>query len=112
MTLTDETVQIADNGPARQLTVYEHGVPALQILTSDSTASGAQLACWLRDRQRRLDHELPELPLSGLPDDGSGVLPLVRIDPDDHHGSRPLVVPTGGRRGRQADLRLAHPRLC
>src|SRR5664279_3365661 len=63
-------------------------------------------------RQRRLDRELPELPLSGLLDDGSGVLPLVRIDPDDHHGSRPFVVPTGGRRGRQADLRLAHPRLC
>jgi len=52
MTLADETVQIAGYGPARQLTVYEHGAPALQILTSNSTAPGAKLACWLRDRWR------------------------------------------------------------
>ena len=52
MTVADETVQIAGYGPARQLTVYEHGAPALQILTSDSTAPAAKLACWLRDRWR------------------------------------------------------------
>src|ERR1019366_2198483 len=35
--LADETVQIKDYGPARQLTLYEHDAPVLQVLTSDTT---------------------------------------------------------------------------
>jgi DNA-binding CsgD family transcriptional regulator len=50
--LADETVQINGYGIARQLTLIEHGTPALQVLTSDSTATGAALLCWLRARWR------------------------------------------------------------
>jgi hypothetical protein len=52
LTLADETVTLPGYGPARQLTVYEGGAPALQILTSDLAAPGAKLAGWLRDRWR------------------------------------------------------------
>ena len=50
--LADESVQIKDYGPARQLTLFEHGAPVLQVLTSDTTATGAALLCWLRARWR------------------------------------------------------------
>ncbi|MGV1050446.1 MAG: putative transposase, partial [Solirubrobacterales bacterium] len=50
--LADETVQLKDYGPARQLTLFEHGVPVLQVLTSDTSATGASLLCWLRARWR------------------------------------------------------------
>jgi len=48
--LADETVELKDYGKARQLTLYEAGVPVLQVLTSDMTANGAQLLVWLRGR--------------------------------------------------------------
>jgi hypothetical protein len=51
-TLADETVQITGYGDARQLTLFEHGKPVLQILTSDTTATGAALLCWLRAQWR------------------------------------------------------------
>jgi hypothetical protein len=35
---TDETVTINDYGPCRQITLFEHGQPVLQILTSDTHA--------------------------------------------------------------------------
>ena len=52
VTLADETVQINGYGSARQLTLFEHGAPVLQVLTSDTTATGAALLCWLRARWR------------------------------------------------------------
>jgi len=50
--LADEAVDIAGYGPARQLTLVEHGTAVLQVLTSDTTARGAALLCWLRARWR------------------------------------------------------------
>jgi hypothetical protein len=50
--LADETVQIKDYGPARQLTLYEHDAPVLQVLTSDTTATAVGLLYWLRARWR------------------------------------------------------------
>jgi len=50
--LADESVQIKGYGAARQLTLFEHDTPVLQVLTSDTTATGAALLCWLRARWR------------------------------------------------------------
>jgi len=50
--LADERVQIKGYGPARQLTLYEHDAPVLQVLTSDTTAAPAGLLYWLRARWR------------------------------------------------------------
>lgn len=50
--LADESVQIKRYGTARRLTLIEDGLPVLQILTSDTTATGAALLCWLRARWR------------------------------------------------------------
>jgi len=50
--LADEMVQITGYGTGRQLTLFEHGNPVLQVLTSDTTATGAGLLCWLRARWR------------------------------------------------------------
>jgi hypothetical protein len=52
VTLADETVEITDYGPARQLTLFEHDAPVMQILTSDLTAPAAALLAWLRCRWR------------------------------------------------------------
>jgi hypothetical protein len=52
VTLADETVQIKDYGPARQLTLYEHDKAVLQILTSDPHAPAVALLAWLRCRWR------------------------------------------------------------
>jgi len=56
VTLADETVQLPGYGPARQLTLFEpdaSGTTAvLQVLTSDTTAAGVDLLCWLRARWR------------------------------------------------------------
>ena len=50
--LADETVELKGYGTARQLTLFEHDTPVLQVLTSDMTATGAALLCWLRARWR------------------------------------------------------------
>ena len=50
--LADETVQLTGYGQARQLTLFEHDQPVLQVLTSDTHATGADLLCWLRSRWR------------------------------------------------------------
>ena len=50
--LADEAVQIKGYGTARQLTLYEHDQPVLQVLTSDTTATGVGLLYWLRARWR------------------------------------------------------------
>ncbi len=52
ITLADEMITIKDYGPARQLTLYEHDRPVMQILTSDTTAPAAALLAWLRCRWR------------------------------------------------------------
>ena len=50
--LADEIVELTDYGSARQLTLFENNTPILQVLTSDLTATGASLLCWLRARWR------------------------------------------------------------
>jgi hypothetical protein len=50
--LADENVDINGYGPARQLTLYENDAPVLQVLTSDTTATGVGLLYWLRARWR------------------------------------------------------------
>ncbi|MDN5934543.1 MAG: transposase, partial [Pseudonocardia sp.] len=52
VTLADEMTTITDYGPARQLTLFEHDRPVLQVLTSDLTAPAAALLAWLRCRWR------------------------------------------------------------
>jgi hypothetical protein len=52
VTLADEMVTINDYGPARQLTLFEHDQPVLQVLTSDLTAPAVALLAWLRCRWR------------------------------------------------------------
>ena len=52
ITLADEMVEINGYGPARQLTLFEHDTPVMQILTSDLTAPAAALLAWLRCRWR------------------------------------------------------------
>ena len=48
----EETVQVKDYGQARQITLFEHGKVALQILTSDSGACPAEILAWLKSRWR------------------------------------------------------------
>jgi hypothetical protein len=50
--LADESVSIKEYGQARQITLFEDGVPVLQVLTSDTTAPAAALLAWLRCRWR------------------------------------------------------------
>ena len=50
--LADEIVELKDYGSARQLTLVEDGKAISQALTSDLTATGASLLCWLRARWR------------------------------------------------------------
>ncbi len=50
--VADEIVELNGYGQARQLTVYEHGQVALQILTSDLRTPAARLAYVLRCRWR------------------------------------------------------------
>ena len=52
VTLADETVEINNYGACRQLSLFEHGKMVLQVLTSDTAATGADLLCWLRARWR------------------------------------------------------------
>jgi len=52
VTLADESVQIKGYGTARQLTLFENDAPVLQVLTSDTDATGAALLYWLRARWR------------------------------------------------------------
>jgi len=50
--VAEEIVELDEYGPARQITVYEHGQIALQILTSDRSTPAARLAHVLRCRWR------------------------------------------------------------
>ena len=52
ITWADETVQLKDYGDARQITLFEHGRVALQILTSDTAACPADILSWLKSRWR------------------------------------------------------------
>ncbi len=48
----EERVQLKDYGQARQITLFEHGKVALQILTSDFDACPAEILAWLKSRWR------------------------------------------------------------
>jgi hypothetical protein len=48
----DETVTIKDYGSARQITLFEHGEPKLQILTSDTQSCAGALIWFMRARWR------------------------------------------------------------
>jgi transposase-like protein len=48
----EETVDLNKYGPARQITLFEHGQPVLQILTSDTTTCPAALILFMRARWR------------------------------------------------------------
>jgi hypothetical protein len=48
----EERVQVKDYGEARQITLFEHGRVALQILTSDFDACPADILAWLKSRWR------------------------------------------------------------
>jgi hypothetical protein len=48
----EEMVHVKDYGQARQLTLFEHGQVALQILTSDTGARPAEILSWLKSRWR------------------------------------------------------------
>ncbi len=48
----EEKVTIKDYGQARQITLFEHGHLALQILTSDLDACPAEILSWLKSRWR------------------------------------------------------------
>jgi len=50
--LADEIVELTGYGSARQLTLFENNTPILQVLTSDLSATGGSLLCWLRARWR------------------------------------------------------------
>jgi len=52
LTWAGETVQVKDYGQARQITLFEHGRIALQILTSDFDACPADILSWLKSRWR------------------------------------------------------------
>ena len=52
ITWAEETVQLKDYGDARQITLFEHGKVALQILTSDFGACPAEILSWLKSRWR------------------------------------------------------------
>ena len=39
------SVELNGYGQARQLTLFEHGAPVLQVLTCDTTATGASICC-------------------------------------------------------------------
>ena len=52
ITWAEEKVQIKDYGEARQITLFEHGKVALQILTSDLEACPAEILSWLKSRWR------------------------------------------------------------
>ena len=48
----EEKVQLKDYGEARQITLFEHGKVALQILTSDFGACPVEILSWLKSRWR------------------------------------------------------------
>jgi hypothetical protein len=52
ITWAEETADVKDYGQARQLTLFEHGQVALQILTSDFDACPAGILAWLKSRWR------------------------------------------------------------
>jgi len=52
ITWAEETVQVKDYGQARQITLFEHGRVALQILTSDFDTCPAEILAWLKSRWR------------------------------------------------------------
>lgn len=52
VTYADQTVTIKDYGQARQITLFEHGQPVMQILTSDTESCAGALIWFMRARWR------------------------------------------------------------
>ena len=52
VTYADQTVTIKDYGQARQITLFEHAQPAMQILTSDTQSCAGALIWFMRARWR------------------------------------------------------------
>ena len=52
VTWAEETADVKDYGQARQITLFERGQVALQILTSDTDACPADILAWLKSRWR------------------------------------------------------------
>ena len=50
--VADETVELGDYGPARQITLFDGGVPVAQVLTSDTVSTAARMVHLLRCRWR------------------------------------------------------------
>ena len=50
--VADETVELGDYGPVRQITLFEGGVSVAQVLTSDTTSTAARMVHLLRCRWR------------------------------------------------------------
>jgi hypothetical protein len=48
----EETVEVKDYGQARQVTLFEHGAVAMQVLSSDFEACPAAILSWLKSRWR------------------------------------------------------------
>jgi hypothetical protein len=89
---SEETVQIKDYGDAQQLTLFERGQVALQILASDFGACPADLLSWLNPVAGR---ELPQVRAGELRDRQH-----LRLPRRDHrqHQARPQPGPRQNRR--------------
>src|SRR6266581_2538058 len=101
--LADETVAIKDYGQARQITLFEGGVPVLQVLTSDTDAPAAALLAWLRCRWR-IENLFKYL------EDNYGIHWLcdyhAQAEDDDH------LIANPGRKAGRARLRQAEAALA
>ena len=101
--LADETVTIKGYGPARQLTLFEHDAPVLQVLTSDTTATGADLLCWLRARWR-----IENMFKYAAAHNGIDALADYAMD----IGPDPRTVPNPARAAARQNLATAHAGLA
>ena len=93
-----ETVQIKDYGEARQITLFEHGKVALQILTSDFDACPAEILAWLKSQVA--GGELPQVRQRELRDRQDLRLPRRhRGEYQDHRQPGPQAGERGRPRG-------------
>ena len=101
--LADETVQITGYGQARQLTLFEHDQPVLQVLTSDTRAAGADLLCWLRSRWR-----IENMFKYACEHNGIDALTDYRMDT----GPDPRMLPNPARAAARARVKTAEAELA
>jgi len=103
LTLIDENVELTGYGQARQLTLIQDGLPVLQVLTTDTGASGAALLCWLRARWRIEN-------LFKYASDNNGINALA--DYDMTITTNTALVPNPARRAARAVLAQAEQDLA